>query len=141
MGARGPADPLAHGPRVSHSRAHTLSNQVPFELRYPADHVKQQLPTRRGGVNTLGEADEVNSEGTKFFEAVDQVFKGTREPVKLPNQHDIKNATVSVLDQCIQLGAPTLGSADSGVHVLAKSRESLAGIAPQIRQLQIAVLI
>src|SRR5271165_898919 len=99
---------------------HPFCNQVALKLRHRTHDVKQKLPAGRGGVDALGVADEVDVQGCEFLQAVHQVFYRASEAVKLPNQHNIEEALVSVFHQNVKLGTATLRSAHADIYILVR---------------------
>ena len=54
---------------------------------------------RRGRINVLGVADEINTEGWELLERDDKNAQGPREAVVLPHQDTIENATGRIVHQ------------------------------------------
>lgn len=140
LGSRA-ADPFTHGPRVRHTGADSLRDQITLELRHCADHMEQKLAAGCGGIDALGEADEIDPESAELFQAVDQVLEGAGETVKLPHQYDFKQPPLSVSNQAIKLRPTTLGSTDADIDVFVAAAEALARVTSQVLELQLAALV
>src|SRR5712692_10773573 len=126
---------------MGHPGAHSLANEVPLELRYSSHDVEEKLSARGGGIDAFGIADEIDPEGAELIEAFDQVLQRTGEAVELPDQDHIEETLAGVLHQHIELGAVALGPAHTNIYILAVLSETLAGVAPKVLELHLAVLV
>src|SRR5713101_3412170 len=126
---------------MGHPGAHSLANEVPLELRYSSHDVEEKLAARGGGIDAFGIADEIDPEGAELIEAFDQVFQRAGEAIELPDQDHIEEALVGVLHQHIELGAVALCPAHTNIDIFAVLSETLAGVAPKILELHLAVLV
>jgi hypothetical protein len=117
---------------VGNPRANPLGNQIALELRHGSHHVEQQLAAGRGRIHPFGVASEVNSQSPELFQAVDQVFEGAGEAVKLPDQHHIEASAAGIGQERVELWSAALGSTDANIDVLMCLPEPLTSEAPEV---------
>ena len=126
---------------MRHSCAHPLGNQISLELRNRTDDVKQELPGGRRGVHAFGVAYEIDSERAELVETFDQMFQRAGKAIEFPNQNNIEEALSSVSHERVELRPMALNTTHSGVYVLSVRCKALAGEAPKILELDLAVLV
>ena len=73
-----------------------LSDYTPFEFGHCGDYGEHGFTHWRGCVERLLVGDEVDSEGSEFFESEDQLFDASGEAVESPNRHDIEGAAAGI---------------------------------------------
>ena len=136
-----PPNPLPHCSGVGHTGSHALNDEIPLKLGYRPHHVEQQLPSWSGGVDAFGVANEINAQSTEFLQAVNQVLNRASKTVEFPDHNHVKFALVGSLHQRIQFRSPALSPTNPFVHIFVVVGKALAGVATQIFQLNIAVLV
>jgi hypothetical protein len=70
----GPPNPFAHRSGMSHSRSDSFRDQIALELSNGTDNVKQELSCRGSGIDAFRQANEIDPEGTKLVQALNQMF-------------------------------------------------------------------
>src|SRR5579863_703575 len=104
------ADPAA-GARRSQSGHRALDDDVALELGEAGQNMEHQLPGRRGGVDRLGEALEVDAPGTAGLRDLPEMDGGARKPVEFPEQeHVTASKEVKASSKCRPLSVSTRGT-------------------------------
>src|SRR4051794_18142362 len=106
--------------------------------------MKEQPAHRRGGVDRLGVADEVDAEIPEFLKRGDERPEGAGEAVVFPDQHAIEAPPACVGHHGLELRRPLAAPRVAGdrLDVLAINDEAATlGVVPQLAQLQLRVLL
>jgi hypothetical protein len=69
------------------------------------------------------------------------MLQGAGESIELPHEYDIEKTLTSILLEHIQLRSAPLGSAHAYIYIFAIQHKALPGIAPEVLELDLAVLI
>src|ERR1035441_3790595 len=98
---------------IFHSRYHPLADDVSLQLRHGGDNCEHGLAHRRGCVQGLLAGNEVDAERPEFGQGEHELLDGSGEPIKSPDQHDLKLAPLGVLHEALQAGTVLFGTAHS----------------------------
>lgn len=110
-----------------------LSHHGTLELCEEPDDLHHHSAGRRGGVYRFGQASEAGAFTIEGLDDGQQVLERAREPVELPDHHDI--AITQIVEQMMQLGP--VPAATGGLFL----EDGLAAGGFQGLQLEIVVLV
>src|SRR5688572_16212190 len=85
----GPAELPALSPCAPQSGKHSLSDEIPLELRDRCQHVEQQTSGGCRRINALVEDDQVDAESLQLCRQSNKVPRASREPIQFHTRHDV----------------------------------------------------
>jgi hypothetical protein len=86
----------------------------------------EQLPSRSGEVEFLGEWNKLNIAGAQIFKETDQVRQWSPESVQLPHQQDSELSALGSREHFIKRRARTLRPAESFIEVFMQDFKTTA---------------
>src|SRR3974390_471693 len=136
-----PANTLAFQPGTPHAGAHSLDNQVAFELCDGADDGDHGPAQRAAGVDILAERDELDLQVIQLVQHFQQVFHRARQTIESPDQHHLELASPGIAHELVEARTPGLHPPDLVGVFLADLEAPLRGQAAQVVKLAFRVLI
>ena len=119
---RGAADVPAFQLGPAHTGPNPLDNKVAFQLGDGADDDDDGAAQRAAGIDVLSEADELDAQVVQFVEHLEEVADGAGDPVRSPDEHNVKLPLAGIPQHLVEAGAARFGAADpvSGMKQVAK---------------------
>jgi len=96
-----PSQPLAVVPGPSQAGFDTFRNDVSLQLGHGRNDRKDGSTQRRAGVYIFLVADEIDAQILEFLQGQNQVLGASGEPIKAPDQNDIKAPLSGIVHQSI----------------------------------------
>jgi len=119
------APPLRPG--TPQTRDHAVTDEIPLELGERRQHVEEQPPRRRRGVDRLIEHYKVDPEGLELGRQRHEVPRTAHEAVQLRDQDEIELPQADVGQQRVELGTPLLRAAHAVIDELRDSPAAALG--------------
>jgi hypothetical protein len=118
-------DLAALQPCPTHACPNSFDDQTSFQFGDGADDHDDCSTKRSIGVDCFTLTEELNSESVQFVEHLQEMLRGTRQPVARPHDHHIESMSAGIVHHPVESRSPRPRTAISVVGILADDLESL----------------
>src|SRR5262245_32940003 len=136
-----PAETFTSCPSPAQPGHNTLTDEFALEFGDRREDMKEQPATRRRGVDTLIEHDEVDAEGLELLRQRHQVVNAPREPVELDDDHGAHFSSAHVGHHGVELRPVIAGPAHPLIGILKGLPAPRLGVAAKREELNLARLV